>query len=168
MVKSNSLISGIGNILETKRYYDNWSKHYDKNLYEWNYKVPKKSINILKEKLKTKPNNILDLACGTGLFGEELNKIYKDSQIYGSDISQKSLIIAKKKNIYKKLVQNNFENKKNYNIKFHLVSLIGAMTYCRNYNKLFTNINHYLYKNGYFLLGQYWRSILSLQRINQK
>ena len=90
MIKK-SLVSGIGNLNTTKRYYDNWSSDYDKTLNSWKYKVPYKSANILKRNLKKTPKNILDLACGTGLFGEELEKFFYNSNIFGSDISSKVL-----------------------------------------------------------------------------
>ena len=82
----------------------------------WNYQAPKKCINILKKKLNKKPKYILDLACGTGLFGLELNNLYNKSIIYGSDISAKSLEIARKKIIYKNLKKINFETRHLYNI----------------------------------------------------
>ena len=153
MVKSVSLVGGIGDLKTTKTYYDNWSKKYDLTLNQWKYTVPKKSIKLLKTKLHSKPSKILDLACGTGLFGEELIKTYKNSQIYGSDISEKSLVIAKEKKIYKKLYKKDFEKKINFKIKFQLVSMIGAMTYCKNFKKLFSNVKYYLSKNGYFVFS---------------
>ena len=153
MVRSISLVGGLGNLSTTRKYYDNWANKYDLTLNQWKYTVPKKSINLLKKRLKKKPNLILDLACGTGLFGEELIKTYNNSQIYGSDISQKSLQIAEEKGIYKKLTKTNFENKKYYRIKFDLVSLLGAMTYCSNFDKLFSNIKFYLLKNGHFIFS---------------
>ncbi len=153
MDKSISLVGGIGGIKTTERYYDNWSKKYDSTLNTWNYTVPKKSINLLKKKLIRKPNKILDLACGTGLFGEQLIKNFKNIQITGSDISEKSLIIAKEKKIYKKLYKIDFEKKKNFTTKFELVSMIGAMTYCKNFKKLFSNIDYYLLKNGIFIFS---------------
>ena len=97
MVKELSLVNGIGNLKITTKYYDDWSDNYDSNLINWNYKVPEKSIKILKLKLKKKPKNILDLACGTGLFGQKIIKTFNKSQIYGSDISLKCLKIAKQK-----------------------------------------------------------------------
>ena len=153
MVKSKSLVNGIGDIKITKKYYDNWSKKYDFTLNKWNYTVPRKGIDVLKKKLKQKPKLILDLACGTGLFGEKLVDAYSNSKIYGSDISKKSLDIANKKKIYNELININFETKKNYKTKFDLVSMMGAMTYCRNFNKLFSNINYYLSKNGHFIFS---------------
>ena len=153
MDKSKSLISGIGNLTETKNYYDIWSNEYDFTLKKWNYRVPKKSANLLIKKLTSKPKNILDLACGTGLFGEELINVYNKSQIYGLDISKKSLIVAKKKNIYKNLIKANFENRQVYNIKFDLVSLIGSMTYCKKFERFFSNVYFYLAKNGHFIFS---------------
>ena len=107
---------------------DDWSENYDATLKLWNYQAPKKSIKFLKETINIKPKNILDLACGTGLFGAELKKVYPKSHIYGSDISKKSLKISSGKKIYKKLQIKNFEQLHHYKIKFDLISLIGSMT----------------------------------------
>ena len=97
MIKVKSLVSGIGNSKEITKYYDSWSDDYDKTLNYWKYTAPSKSINILIRKLNKQPKNILDLACGTGLFGTELKNNFGKANIYGSDISSKSLILAKKK-----------------------------------------------------------------------
>ena len=120
MINSKSLLKGIGNIKQTKKYYDNWAKRYDLTLDNWDYQAPIKSIELLKKKLKNKPKSILDLACGTGLFGEQLLKIYNKSKIYGSDISVNCLLLAKEKKIYKNLIKNNF---KNLNIKLVIKNL---------------------------------------------
>ncbi len=176
MINQKSLVSGIGDLKTTKNYYDDWSKKYDVTLSKWNYKVPKKSISLLKNKLSNKPKRILDLACGTGLFGEELIKVFDNSLIYGSDISQKSLEIAKDKKIYHNLINLNFEKRKNYKTKFNLVSMIGAMTYCKKFNKLFSNVNYYLSKNGHFIFShrvdlwekQKFNNILNKYELNFK
>ena len=151
MSNFKSLVSGVGNLSKTTKYYDDWSKNYDETLKLWNYQAPKKSIKFLKETLNIKPKNILDLACGTGLFGIELKKIYPKSNIYGSDISKKSLKISSDKKIYIKLKNKNFEELHYYNTKFDLISLIGSMTYCKNFKKLFANINKNIKKKGFVL-----------------
>ena len=94
MTNFKSLVSGVGNLNKTRKYYDDWSENYDATLKLWNYQAPKKSIKFLKETTIVKPKNILDLACGTGLFGAELKKVYPKSHIYGSDISKKSVKIS--------------------------------------------------------------------------
>ena len=151
MTNFKSLVSGVGNLSKTKKYYDDWSENYDETLKLWNYQAPKKSIKFLKDTLYIKPKNILDLACGTGLFGIELKKIYPKSNIYGSDISKKSLKISSDKKIYIKLKNKNFEELHHYNTKFDLISLIGSMTYCKNFKKLFANINKNIKKKGFVL-----------------
>ena len=151
MTNFKSLVSGVGNLSKTTKYYDDWSENYDKTLKLWNYQAPKKSIKFLKETINTKPKNILDLACGTGLFGTELKKTYPKSYIYGSDISKKSLKISSGKKIYIKLKNKNFEELHYFNTKFDLISLIGSMTYCKNFKKLFANINKNIKKKGFVL-----------------
>ena len=146
-----SLVSGVGNINKTRKYYDDWSENYDATLKLWNYQAPKKSIKFLKETININPQKILDLACGTGLFGTELKKIYPKSQIYGSDISNKSLKITSGKKIYKKLQIKNFEQLHHYKIKFDLISLIGSMTYCKNFDKLFDNVNKNIKEKGFVI-----------------
>ena len=76
MSKSNTLVSGIGSHKKVKKYYDDWSENYDETLKKWNYKAPKKVISYLKKFDEIKPKKILDIACGTGLFAEEILKIY--------------------------------------------------------------------------------------------
>ena len=168
-----SLVSGVGNINKTRKYYDDWSENYDKTLKLWNYQAPKKSIKFLKETINTKPKNILDLACGTGLFGTELKKIYPKSHIYGSDISKKSLKITLGKRIYTKLQIKNFEQLHHFKVKFDLISLIGSMTYCKNFDRLFSNINKNIKKKGFVLFTHrvdLWKqqNFLSILKKNQK
>ena len=151
MTNFKSLVSGVGNLNKTRKYYDDWSAKYDETLKLWNYQAPKKSIKFLRETTNFKPKNILDLACGTGLFGAELKKVYPKSHIYGSDISKKSLKISSGKKIYTKLQIKNFEQLHHYKIKFDLISLIGSMTYCKNFDKLFANINKNIKNNGFVL-----------------
>ena len=112
MSNFKSLVSGVGNLSKTTKYYDDWSENYDATLKLWNYQAPKKSIKFLKETTNFKPNNILDLACGTGLFGAELKKVYPKSHIYGSDISKKSLKISSEKKMSILLASHNMDEVK--------------------------------------------------------
>ena len=49
-----SLRKGIGDRKDIENYYDNWSSSYDKTLYQWEYKAPLQSVNILKKYIKIK------------------------------------------------------------------------------------------------------------------
>ncbi len=173
MSNFKSLVSGVGNLTKTTKYYDDWSENYDKTLKLWNYQAPKKSIKFLKETINTKPKNILDLACGTGLFGTELKKVYPKSCIYGSDISKKSLKITLGKKIYTKLQIKNFEKLHYFKLKFDLISLIGSMTYCKNFDRLFSNINKNIKKKGFVLFTHrvdLWKQqdFINILKKNQK
>ena len=148
------LLKGIGNSKEVKKFYDNWSSSYDLSLQKWGYKAPYHSLKILKKKLKKKPKYLLDLACGTGLFAEEFKKNYPKSICDGSDISKDILEIAKTKKVYNKLYKINFEKKILIKHKYHVVSIIGAMTYCSNHKLFFKLVNNYLYRNGLLVFTQ--------------
>ena len=157
-----SLRKGIGNRKEVESFYDNWSNSYDKTLYQWEYKAPLQSVNILKKYIKIKPKFILDLACGTGLFVDKFLKAYPDCICDGSDISKKILDISKKNGKYRYLYKKSFENKIKITNKYNVVSLIGAMTYCDNHQSLFKLVSYYLSKNGYFIFTHrvdLWRKL---------
>jgi len=157
-----SLRKGIGTRKDVESYYDNWSSSYDKTLYQWEYKAPLQSVNILKKYIKIKPKYILDLACGTGLFIDKFLKAYPDCICDGSDISKKILDVSKRNGKYRYLYKKSFENKIKITNKYNVVSLIGAMTYCDNHQSLFKLVSYYLSKNGYFIFTHrvdLWRKL---------
>lgn len=148
------LLKGIGNVNEIKKFYDEWSDNYDSTLKKWNYKAPYHSCNILKTKVKTSPKYLLDLACGTGLFAEEVRSYFPECICDGCDISGEILKISKTKKIYRNLYKKSFEKKINSRNEYDLVSLIGAMTYCADHICLFNLVNDYLIKGGLFIFTQ--------------
>ena len=150
MTKVKSLVDGIGNEILTEKYYDDWALSYDQTLKKWNYKAPLKAVNVisfLKENIKSN----LDLACGTGMFAARLKKNYPNITIDGCDISSQSLKIAKKKQLYRKLIKQSFEKKINISKKYDSVSMIGSMTYCKKPKTLFSLVFNYLKKDGIFI-----------------
>ena len=153
MIKYNALIKGIGTSIKTKKYYDEWSEDYDKVLNQWNYHAPKSSSKILKKFLNKNPNEILDLACGTGLFGKELKKIYPKSSIDGADISTKSLSHAKLKKVYKRLFVSDFNKNFIFKKKYNLITCIGSLTYNNNPQKLLLKVNNITKKSGFFIFS---------------
>ena len=107
MTKIKSLLEGIGNENETEKYYDKWSINYDQTLKNWNYKAPNKAANIL-YKIKSNIKYNLDLACGTGMFAEELKKKYNKIIIDGCDISSLKFKNFKTKKLVQKISQKKF------------------------------------------------------------
>ena len=149
-----SLRKGIGNSKDVEIFYDKWSNSYDQTLYNWNYKAPKQSVNILKKFIKKKPRYLLDLACGTGLFVKEYLKTYPHCICDGSDISKEILNKSEENGKYRRLYKKSFEKKIKIINKYNIVSLIGAMTYCENHQSLFNLVSYYLDKKGYFIFTQ--------------
>ena len=152
MINKKLLIHGLNNSLNSKNYYNDWAESYEKTLDKWNYQAPYMSAKILLKFANPLPTKILDLACGTGLFAESIkDKLFK-STIEGADISVKSIKIAKKKKIYNKFYQFDFQKKLNFPVNnYDCVSCIGSMTYCENPSSLFSDIKDILKNNGYFL-----------------
>ena len=150
MTKPKSLLDGIGNQNVTEKYYDDWATNYDITLKKWKYKAPLEAVSVLLN-IRKKFDYCLDLACGTGMFGEALKKQFKNITIDGCDISGHSLMIAKKKQIYRKLFKNSFEKKIYFSHQYDVVSMIGSMTYCKKPKVLFSLVNKYLKKKGIFI-----------------
>jgi len=148
------LLKGIGSSKEIKNFYDSWSNEYDKTLGEWNYKAPKQAALILKKNLIRKPRFLLDLACGTGLFAQEIRKIYPTITCDGTDISKKIINISLQKGLYRNLYLSNFDKNIKPDDDYNVVSLIGGMTYCSNYQLLFNHVYNYLKNQGYFIFTQ--------------
>ena len=46
MTDFRSLVTGVGSLKKTTKYYNDWSKDYDKTLKIWNYQAPKKVANF--------------------------------------------------------------------------------------------------------------------------
>jgi 2-polyprenyl-3-methyl-5-hydroxy-6-metoxy-1,4-benzoquinol methylase len=57
-------------------------------------------INYLKYLIKDEPKSILDFGCGIGSFIPWLHNSFKNTKLYGCDISSGSIEIAKKKHPY--------------------------------------------------------------------
>ena len=112
------------------------------------------------KRYKIKKNDrILELGCGRG------NHVIKESKIIGArgfilgtDLSQKSLNVLKKKIITKniKLKQLDLDNTSNYlsNKKFRFDKIISsyALYYAKNPIKVIQDCSNYLKPNGYFLI----------------
>ena len=150
-ISKKSLISGIGGYSQTKTYYNNWSSDYDKTLKKWDYKAPIKTVKILKKNLSYEIFNVLDLACGTGLFAEEILKQFPKLIIDGIDISSKIISVAEKKKIYNKLKCLNFDKRFLFKQQYNLVSCIGAMTYSKDPERLILNIEKITKRKGFFV-----------------
>lgn len=84
--------------------YDEWVASYDQHHHDNGWKV---MLNLMAYTLTSHlegDGKVLDVGCGTGLLGKELDS-YQFNNLYGIDISQKSLDFADTFGIYKGLSQ---------------------------------------------------------------
>ena len=93
----------------SEKYFDDYARSYDKNLeealkvvnvdakYFTEYKI-KQVKNFYLNKNK-QPTNILDFGCGIGNSSDYLSQYFKESEIYGIDVSNESIEMAQKKNL---------------------------------------------------------------------
>ena len=87
---------------DTHTLYRDWAKSYEEELISNEYVTPFRCAEALDRQLTDKKCNILDLGCGTGLLGRELQTLgYKN--IDGIDFSNEMLKYAKETMIYRKL-----------------------------------------------------------------
>merc|ERR1711907_63902 len=101
---------------QAKRHFDHVAKNYEGIYLRLGYPDPKKVAEMVAKHTKamglSKDNvRILDLACGTGLVGQELARL-GFSNIVGFDISTGMLEQAHQKGVYEELVEhdiNDFE-----------------------------------------------------------
>ena len=87
-----------------ERLFDNYAAKFESSLVDnLEYKTPRVIAEmIIKDSKFDFLGNILDLGCGTGLFGLEIKQVCE--HLEGIDLSEKMLDEAKKKNIYNKLI----------------------------------------------------------------
>ncbi|MCG5059259.1 MAG: aminotransferase class I/II-fold pyridoxal phosphate-dependent enzyme [Limnoraphis sp. WC205] len=98
----NGLTDYFENLEEVRGKYDSWVLFYDQEHYDNGWTVLLNHIAYTLRSYLKKDALILDIGCGTGLLGRELNS-YGFKNLQGLDISQKSLDLLKDQGIYNAL-----------------------------------------------------------------
>ena len=88
--------------------YDEWADSYDDEVEENGYVSPARTASALTQFLPLEAS-ILDIGCGTGLSGVALNNS-GFLNIHGTEINLSMLVNAKKKKVYKSLIQGKINN----------------------------------------------------------
>ena len=97
--------------MNKEKIYDKWAETYDGYVNKLNYLAPKnvaKEVFDFLEEMKIDHLKILDFGCGTGLLGQELNKVLEGRytfEIGGIDISEKMIEKCREKMVYNLLVK---------------------------------------------------------------
>ena len=86
---------------EVEAEFDAEAAEYDQQLKDWDYRVPEDSTKILTDYVSHSAK-VLDAGCGTGLVGAaQYAQGYRN--LYGADLSNGMLEVAKSKGIYTEL-----------------------------------------------------------------
>lgn len=149
-----------GNDIETppKEYitglFDYYAPTYEMELIEsLAYCAPTSMVKLISDKFPDKKDlsSVLDLGCGTGLWGKSLSDKFKIIEFQGVDLSKEMLSKAKEKNIYTDLVQEdivNFLSKTDKN--YEIIGAIDVFVYIGNLQKVMQLAYEHLKPNGCF------------------
>ena len=133
--------------------YDEWASTYDATLTSWGYRVPKHVSSVAKEAGVTSDAPILDIGCGTGLSGEALSAD-GFSNLYGCDISEESLNLLQKKDIYTGLKPANLEQRLPYaDEEFQCVTCVGTLSYVHQFEQLYREVRRVTAPGGLFIFS---------------
>ncbi len=84
--------------------YDAWAQDYEQDVLSFGYKIPAIMSGLIGRYLPSGTGRILDAGVGTGILGENLAMMgYKD--LIGIDLSAGMLEVARKKGVYRNLLQ---------------------------------------------------------------
>jgi predicted TPR repeat methyltransferase len=84
--------------------YDAWAQDYEQDVLSFGYKIPAIMSGLIGRYLPSGTGRILDAGAGTGILGENLFVMgYKD--LVGIDLSAGMLEVARKKGVYRNLLQ---------------------------------------------------------------
>ncbi len=90
---------------DVRKFYRDWSAEYDRDIAdELKFTGGVEIAELLTERLTLRSSRIIDLGCGTGLVGAELQRL-GFTEIDGLDLSPEMLEVARSKNIYRELIE---------------------------------------------------------------
>ncbi|MEA3352648.1 MAG: methyltransferase [Campylobacterota bacterium] len=131
--------------------FDSYAERFDQYLVNsLKYNVPSIIAKELKKYLnKDNSYSILDLGCGTGLFGSEISE-YSD-KLDGIDLSSKMLIKAQERGIYSHLLNVDIDDYlENTQSKYDIVNASDVFVYIGKLDNILFNIKKILNTNGFF------------------
>jgi predicted TPR repeat methyltransferase len=134
--------------------FDGYAKKFEASLVDkLEYKTPKLIKDmIIKSDHNASLGSVLDLGCGTGLFGLEINSYC--SKLEGIDVSKKMLKVADRKNVYDKLSQSDIvEYLSSKPLDFDYYVAADVFVYIGNLSELFQLIKSRNKRPGKFIFS---------------
>jgi predicted TPR repeat methyltransferase len=117
--------------------FNDFADHYENLMIEkLEFKAPSIIRKIILDNGESYLGSLIDLGCGTGLFGKEIQSFC--DYLEGIDLSEKMLEIANKKNIYNQLIQVDIlEYLKNASLNFNYYVASDVLIYIGDLSDLF-------------------------------
>ena len=150
-------INGLNPLRATDAYvsslFDSYAKKFDSSLVDnLNYITPTSIASLLRSLISSanSRSDILDLGCGTGLAGEALVDLAKT--LVGIDLSKEMLKLAKAKNIYDRLIQDEIHHalgQENAS-SFDVVVSCDVFIYIGDLREIFDGVFNVLRVGGFF------------------
>ncbi len=149
-----SLKDGSTDSAAVAAYYDDWAGTYDATLKDWAYRAPADAAAALYRVLRPGAE-ILDVGCGTGLFGQALSAGL-DCRIEGIDISAASLDIARDRGVYARLHRHDLQTTPLPPVgnAFDAAACVGVMTYIEDPAALLADLCRIVRPGGHILFTQ--------------
>ena len=138
-----------------KETFNSFAPEFEATLADLEYQAPSLIAEAMNKNLKVslfKRYHILDLGCGTGLCGQKIKRFATGRGLFGVDLSEKMLEIAKQKNIYAQLfcddICHYMENSEYF---FHVIVAADVWTYFGDLTKAFVRVWRSLSPDGLFV-----------------
>jgi len=133
--------------------FDKWAVKYDSDYWMFYFRAAYKRILDVSKLFIKNNSNILDIGCGTGSFEKMLSENINYREIYGLDVSEEMLKIARYKNINKNINFINcdisqFDFNSNY---FDAVFSLNSFHHFPNQDLVINKIYDLLKVNGNFI-----------------
>jgi predicted TPR repeat methyltransferase len=123
------LHQGTSDPQEVADRYDQWARTYDDDLASWSYQAPAVVAEAVVARHPA-ARSVLDVGCGTGLVGRALRARGFTGELFGRDISQASLDIARQDGAYDSLEQADLQQPLAFDDdQVDAVVCVGVMTY---------------------------------------
>lgn len=135
-----------------RRIFDGYADSFDKHLVEkLKYHTPALIAEIVLSQLGAEAHslNILDLGCGTGLFGEQLKNIKKE--LVGVDLAPRMIDKARERGIYDELIVGDLlEHLAGTKVaRFELIAATDVFNYVGNLRPVFEQASRILSLGGW-------------------
>jgi len=137
--------------ISLKKSWNIIAEEYQKKFFPKNFKYDYLDLNLLGN---VRDKKILDLGCGGGQNSILLAK--KSAKVTGVDFSEKQINLArelaKKQNVKVNFIIKNIKDLSNFsNNEFDIVMSDYTLQYVKNLDKMFSEVNRIIKKNGIFL-----------------